>query len=117
MTMTAWVRTMFDIGSLSEVEVQEHALIVRNPDNQQRRFPNMSLKMHSFAACVIAKPYVVAHPYKKMLDILRKAVSQGKATLASHLHQIPGTFKAFGSSIILQNDYKLKDIWMSIRSS
>lgn len=104
MSMTVWKKTMFDVMTKKNVRVQEHALIVRNPYIESKtHLRNISLKMHSFAANMIHQPFIVCHPYKKMGQILKKALKQNIIHNA-HLQQIGDRCTAFGSSFQFIND-------------
>lgn len=113
MSVTVWLKNMFDIIREKNVRVQEHALIVRNPYGVSARYPNLSLKMHSFAASVIGEPFVVCQPYRKMGQILKKAVFQEKLDSVTYLRQIADPCSAFGSSFQFVNDNRLQRIWKS----
>ena len=110
MSMTVWERRMRS-GS-EETAVQEHALIVRNPFlARQQRVSNLAVRLHSFAASAIAKPFVVCSPFPRMEQILEREIAKGQISKAVALSQINDECVAYGSVICLVNDAKLGSLW------
>ena len=120
MSMTAWERKMLKVKPEINVQVQEHALILKNPSLPRKPATgHLAMRMHSFAAEKINKPFVVCNPLKKMEQIMNAQVQKAKITgkeilyVEPHLFPVKNPCVVFGSTVQFVNSDDLKGLWRS----
>lgn len=112
MSMTVWKRN-------SNVDLQEHALIVGNIE-QQIKSPttirNLSMVMHSFAANMVNSDKICCSPYEKMGEILKASCLKHKIPIVQDSGIVRQTdlqdyCRAYGCYYLIDNNENMKNIW------